>query len=319
MFAPRRDPEEGVHEHGGRRLLPEEGWSLNRAIHDTAAPTVKDTSRRFVVKLTMEGDITAMQERPLSLPPSLVRLELAGFTGDRSHQDIIRIVFTSMAGRRLLPEEGWSLSRAIHDTAAPIVKVRLEAGGVPIAMAHHLLEDTARKLIVELTMEGDFTEIQARPLSLPPSLVQLELAGFRGELGPAPSGLRKLSLCAYCEDGDKIIPHPPLADINDGDAMQNLLQEMAELIRAFNELPPSLRVLKLHKYEHPLPPLPDTLETLVLDECTGHIAQLPNSVRSLSLYWRPPRPAPPLPARWPAHLEHLTYWSCALDAGSQIQ
>ncbi|KAG5181169.1 hypothetical protein JKP88DRAFT_322329, partial [Tribonema minus] len=85
-----------------------------------------------------------------------------------------------------------------------------------------------------------------------------------------------------------------------------------------NELPPGLRVLKLHKYEHPLRPLPDTLETLVLDKCTGHIAELPDSVRSLALYWQTPEPAPPLPARWPAHLERLVYWSKSAsgEAGS---
>ncbi|KAG5181147.1 hypothetical protein JKP88DRAFT_279002 [Tribonema minus] len=172
----------------GRRLLPKNCWSLNRAIHDTAAPTVKvrleadsatcaifhrileDSARRLVVRLTMDGDFTSIQERPLSLPPSLVRLELNGFRGPLHHQDMMRMVFISMAGRRLLPKNCWSLNRAIHDTAAPTVKVRLEADSTTCAILHRILEDSARRLVVRLTMDGDFTSIQERPLSLPPSL-----------------------------------------------------------------------------------------------------------------------------------------------------
>ncbi|KAG5181155.1 hypothetical protein JKP88DRAFT_349276 [Tribonema minus] len=189
----------------------------------------------------------------------------------------MRRVFTSMAGRRLLPKEGWSLNRVIHDTAAPTVKARVEADTVLFAIQHRLLEDTSRRFILDLIMEGDFTRIQERPLSLPPSLVRLELNGFRG--------LRELELLEF----------PQL-----------------------DEVPPGLRVLKLHTYEHPLPPLPDTLETLVLDNCTHHVVDVPDSVRSLSLYWRPPEPAPPLPARWPPHLERLAYWARCEDAALEL-
>ncbi|KAG5187683.1 hypothetical protein JKP88DRAFT_287990 [Tribonema minus] len=73
----------------GRRLLPKNCWSLNRVIHDTAAPTVKarlvanstdsaishrlleDNTRRLVVFLELAGDFTSIQERSLNLPPSL--------------------------------------------------------------------------------------------------------------------------------------------------------------------------------------------------------------------------------------------------------
>ncbi|KAG5181176.1 hypothetical protein JKP88DRAFT_322344 [Tribonema minus] len=78
------------------------------------------------------------------------------------------------------------------------------------------------------------------------------------------------------------------------------------------DLPPDLHVLQLGAYEHPLPQLPDTLETLVLDGCTCHIAALPASLRSLSVYWQPPFHAPRLPLRaaaWPARLERLVYWA----------
>ncbi|KAG5181153.1 hypothetical protein JKP88DRAFT_349274 [Tribonema minus] len=194
-------------------------------------------------------------------------------TGLANYQDMMRMVFTSMAGRRLLPKEGWGLNRAIRDTAAPTVSVHvkrapLKADSTSCTILHGLLEDSARRLVVKLTMEGDFTSVQERPLSLPPSLVSLYLNGFRG--------LRELDLVAF----------PQL-----------------------DELPPGLRFLKLRNHDHPLPPLPDTLETLVLDNCTHHVANIPDSVRSLSLYWLPPNPAPPLPTRWPAHLERLMYWA----------
>eukprot|EP00611_Tribonema_gayanum_P027053 TRINITY_DN6583_c0_g3_i2.p1 TRINITY_DN6583_c0_g3~~TRINITY_DN6583_c0_g3_i2.p1 ORF type:complete len:488 (+),score=47.68 TRINITY_DN6583_c0_g3_i2:32-1465(+) len=398
-------------------------------------------------------------------------------TAPANRHDITRRVFTSMAGRRLLPKEGWILNRAIHDTVAPTVKVHLVAGRATPAIAHRLLEDTIRRHIVSLTMDRDFTNIQERPLSLPPSLVRLELNGFRGELDPAPAGLRDLLLRAM--DGET--PHPLLKSMFDNDAVQIFNRETAEIIGAMlptlrtlevcgrwdwfinlsscmqvlcklprahleylhvlscsvhwedllllltpavtkvaleccrlypdavlsrsvvpelpdgllsldlircefsgtaltisrlpdslrhlvvqteedsdgsvhfeqplpsllesfklvtfdntvdacegmlpaglrvlelvgrhhqwldePEVPPSLRVLKLRAHRHPLPQLPDTLETLELNECTHHVSDIPNSVRSLSLYWRPPQPMPPLPARWPAHLERLMYWA----------
>ncbi|KAG5181177.1 hypothetical protein JKP88DRAFT_246383 [Tribonema minus] len=388
-----------------------------------------------------------------------------------------------MAERRLLPKNCWSLNKVIHDTVAPTVTVHLVAGSAALAIPHHLLEDTTRRHVVTLTMDGDFTSTQERPLSLPPSLVRLSLRGFRGELGPVPSGLRELHICAYrnAEGNPYPIyhPHPLLADITNSDAVQRFLQEMSEitvavlptvrllclvgmntedfillrtcmqalckvphpklkdlrlyawtlhwedllqllsppaavqkvtienchftsdsesaegrftipslpeglvslevarchcgsevmvisrlpeslrhvnvavirtdvefaqplppLLESFSlklvdvhanisagmlpaslrvlelvgrhlqleEVPPSLRVLKLRAYKHPLPQLPDTLETLVLDECKHHVAEVPDSVRSLSLCWCHPHPAPPLPARWPTHLERLIYW-----------
>ncbi|KAG5181152.1 hypothetical protein JKP88DRAFT_322275 [Tribonema minus] len=331
------------------------------------------------------------------------------------HQDMMRRVFTSMAGRRLLPKEGWSLNRAIHDTAAPTVmyrlyRARVGAGSAPLALPHRLLEDTRRRLVVQLLIDGDFTNIQERPLSLPPFLVRLELYGFRGELGPPPSGgLRELRLCATSSIATSV--HHLLTDIQNGEAVTNFFRETAEVLRALlpavralevhgeyepyrcvhvrtfmpallevphpnlkglsldgwkvhwedllpllsstvaelqleacqcdsdagsdrltvpplpegfssltlrgcpgsrfqplGDLPPGLRVLKLRCYTHPLPPLPDTLETLVLDHCTHHVDDVFDSARLLSLSWRPPQPTPSLPSRWPARLKRLVYW-----------
>ncbi|KAG5181173.1 hypothetical protein JKP88DRAFT_322339 [Tribonema minus] len=350
------------------------------------------------------------------------------------------------------------------------------------------LEDTARRLIVDLTMEGDFTKIQERPLSLPPSLVRLELNGFRGELGPLPSGLRKLHVCAYrLNEYHTDISHPLLDDVDDGDAVRSFLRETAETIGAampyvqvlhveglddglidfrecmqalsqvphphleelclvnwdmhwedvplllsrpiakvtfkscdfysdagsvrctvpampeglsnlevvqgyckndllvfgrlpdslrrlsvdllraaeivfeqplptlletamiatsgavnvstgvlpaglrvlllhkcqhhpLDEVPAGLRVLRLSNYTHPLPPLSDTLETMVLFNCAHSVTVTgaASNLRSLSVYWRPPHRAPPLPARWPPHLERFVYWGEPLDpAGAE--
>ncbi|KAG5177719.1 hypothetical protein JKP88DRAFT_331492 [Tribonema minus] len=392
-----------------------------------------------------------------------------------SHDDILRMVLLNMAGRRLLPKEAWSLSRSVHDSAAPTVQVRLVADSAAFAIPHRLLDDTARRLVVKLTMEGDFSSIQDRPLSLPASLVRLELHGFRGELGPAPAGLRELFLCACRDQGihhpllevladeynvlqflhetaemvgsmlptlrvlhvDGLnlrhdlracmqvlceLPHPYLEDLTlsnfklhledllsllsppvamvnmvycslESDAVSSrftmptfpeglislsvkdcyfareglVLSRLPNSLRhiivesssedvdielplptlleslslaatrnseSFNitagmlpaglqslelagsrhaqldEMPPGLRVLKLRSHEHLLPPFPDTLETLVLDNCTHQIADIPDSVQSLSLYWSqdPPALQLPVPTRWPACLEHLVYW-----------
>eukprot|EP00611_Tribonema_gayanum_P005492 TRINITY_DN1471_c0_g5_i3.p4 TRINITY_DN1471_c0_g5~~TRINITY_DN1471_c0_g5_i3.p4 ORF type:complete len:191 (-),score=46.81 TRINITY_DN1471_c0_g5_i3:71-643(-) len=110
-------------------------------------------------------------------------------------------------------------------------------------------------------------------------------------------------------------PLPPLLDSFTGDAsvsgsmLPAGLRELHLLeFPQLDEVPPGLRVLKLREHKHPLPQLPNTLETLVLNECTHCVDSVPDSLRSLSLYWQPPRPAPPLPARWPAHLEQLVYW-----------
>eukprot|EP00611_Tribonema_gayanum_P032389 TRINITY_DN9652_c0_g1_i1.p1 TRINITY_DN9652_c0_g1~~TRINITY_DN9652_c0_g1_i1.p1 ORF type:complete len:483 (-),score=98.28 TRINITY_DN9652_c0_g1_i1:66-1514(-) len=395
-------------------------------------------------------------------------------------QQIVRMVFTSMAGRRLLPKECWSLSRVLHDTVAPTIKVHLVSDSTKSVILHRLLEDISRRRIRCLTLDGDFTGMQQRPLSLPPSLVQLELNGFRGELGRTPPSLQRLYLCAFREMHDEAhIPHPLLTDIDDGDAVQHFLQEAAQIVQAMlptlrslhlcglrlldskciriracvralwglphphleyfglldwtlcwadlvpllspavaeldvefctfsddggdaiaipslpeglsslsvrtcfseavdwvfrelpqslrhllvladtaesgivfqhplpplleslvveneghvsvtarvllaglcelqvggfqlerlDELPPRLRELTLRRYQHRIPLLPDTLETLVLDGCTRHAVDVPDSVRSLSLYWHMPHPAPPLPARWPARLERLVYWA----------
>ncbi|KAG5181157.1 hypothetical protein JKP88DRAFT_246356 [Tribonema minus] len=129
-----------------------------------------------------------------------------------------------MAGRRLLPKNCWSLNRAIHDTAAPTVEAQLVAGNATPAIAHRLLEDTARRLVVAVTMEGDFTSTQERALSLPPSLVRLELNGFRGNPYPIYH------------------PHPLLADITNSSAVRMFLQEMSKIIVA---VLPTVRLLCL--------------------------------------------------------------------------
>eukprot|EP00611_Tribonema_gayanum_P005485 TRINITY_DN1471_c0_g1_i1.p1 TRINITY_DN1471_c0_g1~~TRINITY_DN1471_c0_g1_i1.p1 ORF type:complete len:503 (+),score=54.85 TRINITY_DN1471_c0_g1_i1:67-1509(+) len=407
------------------------------------------------------------------------RIRVPAPAGSSTQQEIVRMVFTSMAGRRLLPKKCWSLSRLLHDTVAPIIKVHLVADSTNSVILHRLLEDTSRRRIRRLTLDGDFTSMQQRPLSLPPSLVRLELNGFRGELGPVPPSLQKLYLCAYryMHDEEKI-PHPLLTDIDNDDAVQHFLRETAQIVEAMlptlrslqlcglrplasecvgirpciqalwglphphleyfgfrdwllcwadlvpllspavaqvdvafcsflgsiedvltipslpegvaslsvtagftrdvvwafsklpqslrhllvdrastdviafgqplptvlksfivessgevhvaagalpaglcvlqlggfqlerlDELPPRLQELLLRGYEHPLPLLPDTLETVVLHDCTHDVVDFPDSVRSLALYWRHPRPAPPLPARWPAQLERLVYWA----------
>ncbi|KAG5181150.1 hypothetical protein JKP88DRAFT_279006 [Tribonema minus] len=401
----------------GHRLLPKEGWSLNRAIHDTVAPTVnahlvagratpaiahrllENTSRRHVTEedcddsvhfeqplpsllesfklLTFDNTVNACDgmlpaglrvlelvgrhhrwldevppglrvlklrahQHPLpQLPDTLhtalqglrlgcefkqslkldfrkfkgryreccrkVKARAGGFgnfgesqapTAPANHHEIMRRVFTSMAGRRLLPKESWSLNRAIHDTAAPTVEVHLVAGSASPAIAHCLLEGIVRRLIVNLTMEGDFTKIQAHPLSLPPSLVRLSLRGFRVHwqdlialLSPAVANVEVHS-CLFASDirshAVTILSLPEGLSSLQMAACNTVSSGRVIFSRAptpeLADLPPGLRVLKLRAYEHPLPPLPHTLETL---------------------------PAPPLPDDWPAHLEHLVYWATA--------
>ncbi|KAG5186691.1 hypothetical protein JKP88DRAFT_254403 [Tribonema minus] len=416
------------------------------------------------------------------------RIRVPAPASSLSQQEIVRMVFTSMAGRRLLPKECWSLSSLLHDTVAPTIEVHPVADSADSAVLHRLLEDTSRRRIRCLTLDGDFTSIQQRPLSLPPSLERLELNGFRGELGAAPSGLRELHLYAGFDRGEDIVPHPLLAELYDSaldspddsaigsEAAWEFVGEMAEIVKAFlptlrvlvvcglsqmvslqalmtklvetplprlqvlslhnwavpwedlllllspvlakvklenclilvlyadidtpkytvpalpeglvsldldlcfshvdlwvfgglpeslrhlvvvmegisvrfeaplptllesfraetlgsgihidmgllpaglrklklagaeqqplDRVPAGLRVLMLRNYRHPLPQLPDTLVVLVVHECMHHAVDLPDSLRSLSLYWRPAFPTPPLPARWPVHLQRLVY------------
>eukprot|EP00611_Tribonema_gayanum_P005490 TRINITY_DN1471_c0_g5_i1.p1 TRINITY_DN1471_c0_g5~~TRINITY_DN1471_c0_g5_i1.p1 ORF type:complete len:433 (+),score=59.07 TRINITY_DN1471_c0_g5_i1:1601-2899(+) len=166
-----------------------------------------------------------------------------------NHEDVTRMVFFNMAGRRLLPKECWSLSRLMHDTVALTIKVHLVADSTNSAILHRLLEDTSRRRIHTLTLDGDFTSMQQRPLRLPPSLVRLELNGFRGELGAAPSGLRELYLYAFFVKGTVDMPHPLLVDYYDPwvkvheEEVYFFVREMAEIVEAFL---PTLQVLHVH-------------------------------------------------------------------------
>eukprot|EP00611_Tribonema_gayanum_P005491 TRINITY_DN1471_c0_g5_i2.p1 TRINITY_DN1471_c0_g5~~TRINITY_DN1471_c0_g5_i2.p1 ORF type:complete len:441 (+),score=48.74 TRINITY_DN1471_c0_g5_i2:1601-2923(+) len=173
-----------------------------------------------------------------------------------NHEDVTRMVFFNMAGRRLLPKECWSLSRILHDTVAPTIKVHLVADSTNSAVLHRLLEDTSmfedtsRRRIRCLALDGDFTSMQQCPLSLPPSLERLELNGFKGELGAAPSGLRELYLCAFFERGTDDVPHPllvkyydPLVEVCDPGALYDFVGEMTEIVKAFL---PTLQVLHVH-------------------------------------------------------------------------
>ncbi|KAG5187598.1 WD40-repeat-containing domain protein [Tribonema minus] len=115
-------------------------------------------------------------------------------------------VFTIMAGRSLLPKAGWSLSRAMHDTAAPTVRVALvDDINRRFAVPHHLLEDRTRRSIVELSLDGLFDDTHERPLSLPPGLVRLELKAFQARW---PPHLERLVYWAKSEPEDA----PPFLD-----------------------------------------------------------------------------------------------------------
>ncbi|KAG5186704.1 hypothetical protein JKP88DRAFT_353900 [Tribonema minus] len=127
------------------------------------------------------------------------RIRVPAPAGSSTQQEIVRMVFTSMARRRLLPKKYWSLSRLLHDTVAPMIKVHLVADSTNSVILHRLLEGTSRRRIRRLTLDGDFTSTQQRPLSLPPSLVRLELNGFRARW---PVQLERLVYWAIGVSGD---------------------------------------------------------------------------------------------------------------------
>ncbi|KAG5180531.1 hypothetical protein JKP88DRAFT_297318 [Tribonema minus] len=284
------------------------------------------------------------------------RIRVPAPAGSLSQQEIVMMVFTSMAGRRLLPKKCWSLSRLLHDTVAPIIKVHLVADSINAATLHRLLEDTSRRNVQRLTLDGDFTSMQQRPLNLVPLLspavaqVDVAFCSFSGSIEDVltipslPEGVASLSVTAgFSRDvvwafsklpqslrhlivdatTDVIVFEQPLptllesfivesggeVHVGAGSLPASLRNLQLWGFQQLYELPPRLRVLMLQRYIYPLPLLPDTLETLVLDYCTHHVSNLPDSVRSLALYWHPAQPAPPLPARWPAHLERLVDWA----------
>ncbi|KAG5180532.1 hypothetical protein JKP88DRAFT_297319 [Tribonema minus] len=186
--------------------------------------------------------------------------------GPADLQTTIRMVFGCMAWSRLLPKECWSLNRASYASAMPTVKVRLSADTVPSEIVHSLLEDRRRRLIVDLTLDGDFLATQERPLSLPRSLMRLELNGFRGKLGSPPLSLRELRICAFREDSDDFIAHPLLSHLEDGDAVQQFLVEMTDIIGAAL---PTLQVLHLRGL------WPD--DFIPIQACLQALSQLPRS------------------------------------------
>ncbi|KAG5178496.1 hypothetical protein JKP88DRAFT_346836 [Tribonema minus] len=535
----------------GRRLLPKAGWSLNRTIHDTAAPTVKvhlkagrttcaiahrlleDSARRPVVRLTMDGDFTTAQERPLSLPPCLVRLELKGFRDliviDETEASLPAVAAAAAGPEAALPAAAAGSDPPIlwedDDSLAPYTvveregaiykyyvivehptdntkllafckllpikldsrkrdivhhrnfdkasnsnlwghlqatfpdlcarlkqeKKEAESGGIKKAeqqqqsvargrgtldgwmqlaqkqqaatevkeynfgkklpflhltsdfwtakhqnkaygtvvvaalftkeftgndwthcMAHRLhlavaaalgcgdkdapnINITARELLNNITKQngvftkspkqmGQLLQAQGEKSVKPETTVKTRwgsvfkmyarLLRLRNAIGNYYRYLSRSETKIHAKrfrDWGVLAqvvailepePLPPHLESFTGDASVSGSVLPAGLRKLelidfpqLAEVPPGLRELKLREYEHPLPPLPDTLETLVLDECAHHVTDIPNSVRSLSLYWLPPQPAPPLPARWPARMERLVYWGKYEESG----
>ncbi|KAG5179446.1 hypothetical protein JKP88DRAFT_326956 [Tribonema minus] len=343
---------------------------------------LEDISRRRIRCLTLDGDFTGMQQRPLSLPPSLVQLELNGFRGELgptppSLQRLYLCAFREIHDEANIPhplltdiDDGDAVQRFLQE-AAQIVEAML-----PTLRSLHLCglraldSECIRIRACVRALWGlshphleyfgllDWTLCWADlvPLLSSPAVAELdvEFCTFSDDGGDAiaipwlPEGLSSLSVrTCFSEAVDWVFrelprslrhllvlvdnaesgivfqhPLPPLLESlvveNEGHVSVTarvLPAGLCELqvggfqLERLGELPPRLRELTLRRYQHRIPPLPDTLETLVLDGCTHHAVDVPDSVRSLSLYWHMPRPAPPLPARWPARLECLVYWA----------
>eukprot|EP00611_Tribonema_gayanum_P007970 TRINITY_DN1743_c1_g2_i1.p1 TRINITY_DN1743_c1_g2~~TRINITY_DN1743_c1_g2_i1.p1 ORF type:complete len:461 (+),score=10.16 TRINITY_DN1743_c1_g2_i1:59-1441(+) len=133
-------------------------------------------------------------------------------------------VFQVLAANRLLPKEGWSLSRELC-TAVPFVKARLSATKTrPIVVTNILEGITKRPLTVEL--EGDFTNYA---LALPQTTVRLDLVSFKGRLSPLPSGLRCLHLSISSEAGVDMVVGDVLALLRNAAAIISSAPLLEEL------------------------------------------------------------------------------------------
>ncbi|KAG5189449.1 hypothetical protein JKP88DRAFT_252872 [Tribonema minus] len=169
-------------------------------------------------------------------------------------------VLRLLAANRLLPKEGWGLSRELCAAAVPFVKALLWYTYCPAAVTNILGGTTKRPLSVELV--GDFTNYP-HPLPLPESLVRLVLSDFTGSLAPLPPSLRCLHLSIHLDDGEDII--------NSG--VQAFLGHAVALIRSA----PQLEELYLFG------PFADEGEVATLRLCCGSATQIPLALKTIKL------------------------------------
>ncbi|KAG5181158.1 hypothetical protein JKP88DRAFT_322303 [Tribonema minus] len=318
----------------------------------------------------MEGDFTKLQEDPLSLPPSLVRLELYAFRDELGPAPSgLRELYLCASGSSGVIPHPLLTDRAdfnrddarqtFYQEAAKIIRPALptlrvlHVGGlhadepyslIPSRACIQALHDLPHPHLEELCLyDWELHWEDVLPLLSPGvTTVQIKNCLFAPDhppsdrviIPPLPQGVASLKVSSCCcnydivafsrlpdtlrhldvEIGDMVVeveqPLPTLLDsftwISEGNiivtgrmlpAGLRMLDLWGDFDQPLVDLLPGLRVLKLGLYEHPLPQLPDTLETPVLDGCTHHITTLPAGLRSLSVYWQPPFHAPRLPLR----------------------
>ncbi|KAG5181172.1 hypothetical protein JKP88DRAFT_246378 [Tribonema minus] len=211
-------------------------------------------------------------------------VSMAGFSHNKA---LKRECVEALCKLAALPGAEVDLARAGVISCVMHVQVSQSCCETDLLVFGRLL-DSLRRLAVDMARPAQIVFEQPLPSLLERVVLVTNGAANISSAGMLPAGLRLLLLHG-CQ-------HQPL-----------------------EEVPPGLRVLNLHGYAHPLPPLPDTLETLVLFDCAHNVTVVDASsnLRSLSVYWRPLHHAPPLPARWPARLERLVYWGPRKSEGAE--